>query len=394
MYSKQYKILHFIESNGVYGAEKVVLNLSAEMSRHGRFKPIIGCIAGSATTRNALYECAKSSGIAAMSIIISKNYSIAFQLLKSVRRIRQCEIDIIHTHGHKAAIIGFIIHLLSGIPIVGTSHLWFDNAFDHPSNNMRYKLMTKLEHILVKYFSFCVCVSEVIQSRLVGMNPHMNNTCVIYNGIERHVRDTTMDKDSIRKELGIRNEYPLVLNAGRLMRQKAQCDIISAASILKEKAMPVNIIIAGEGILRERLDEQIENLKLADTVKLVGFRDDVARLLDIADIFLLPSLEEGLPIAMLEAMSARVPIIATPVGEVPKIIEHGVNGLLVPVNDAPAIAEAVARYLEDPPEANRMCENAFEQFERIFSSSIMYAEYSKVYQRVITNSSGTQDQGC
>jgi len=215
------------------------------------------------------------------------------------------------------------------------------------------------------------------------MNAYRKNTLVIYNGIERYSHIESIDKSAVRKELGIWNDYPIILNAGRLAAQKAQCDIISAAKILKENGMPVNMIIAGNGILRECLDKQIENLNLSDVVKLVGFRDDIARLLEVSDILLLPSLEEGLPIALLEAMSARVPIIATPVGEVPKIIEHGVNGLLVPVNDASAIARTIERYLKNLPEARRMSENAFEQFERTFSSSIMYTEYSKVYERVI-----------
>jgi glycosyltransferase involved in cell wall biosynthesis len=379
MCSDQYKILHFIESDGVYGAENVVLNLSAEMSRQGRYKPIIGCIAEDANERNALCERAECCGITVLSFIINKNYSIAFQLLKCVRRIKQYGIDIIHTHGHKAAIVGFFIHLLSGIPIIGTCHLWFD----HPGSKMRYKLMARLERFLYKYFSFCICVSNVILSRFLQMNAYRKNTLVIYNGIERYSHIESIDKSAVRKELGIWNDYPIILNAGRLAAQKAQCDIISAAKILKENGMPVNMIIAGNGILRECLDKQIENLNLSDVVKLVGFRDDIARLLEVSDIFLLPSLEEGLPIALLEAMSARVPIIATPVGEVPKIIEHGVNGLLVPVNDASAIARTIERYLKNLPEARRMSENAFEQFERTFSSSIMYTEYSKVYERVI-----------
>ena len=318
-----------------------------------------------------------------MAIIISKKYSIIGQLLKSVRLILRYGIDIIHTHGHKAAITGFIIHLLSGIPIIGTSHLWFDNAFDNTGNDMRYRLMVKLERVLYKYFSFCICVSNIIRARLLEMNPYMNNALVIYNGIERHVPGATTDKGSIRKELDIRNEYPIILNVGRLMRQKAQCDIISAASILKEKGMPVNIIIAGEGILRGCLDEQIQNLELGETVKLVGFRDDIARLLEVADIFLLPSLEEGLPIALLEAMSARVPIIATPVGEMPNIIQHSVNGLLVPVNDAGAIARAIDWCLRNTSEAQRMTVNAFKEFEKKFSSLTMYKDYSKVYEEIM-----------
>jgi glycosyltransferase involved in cell wall biosynthesis len=374
--------LHFIESGGLYGAENVVLNLSLEMSRQGRYKPIIGCIAENANDRIALYDRAESCGITAVYFVISK-HAFAFQVLKSVRQVKQYGIDIIHTHGYKAAIVGFLIHILSGIPIVGTCHLWFD----HFSNKMRYMLMARLERLFYKYFSVCICVSNVILSRFLQMNEYMKNTLVIYNGIERYSHIESIDKNAIRKELGIQNDYPIILNAGRLAPQKAQCDIISAAMMLKENGMPVNMIIAGDGTLRECLDKQIENLNLADVVKLVGFRDDIARLLEVSDIFLLPSLEEGLPIALLEAMSARVPIIATPVGEVPMIIEHGVNGLLVPVNDAGAIARAIERYLKNLPEARRMSENAFEQFERTFSSSIMYAEYAKVYESVIRSKS-------
>jgi glycosyltransferase involved in cell wall biosynthesis len=376
---KQYRILHFMESDGLYGAENVVLNLSLEMSRQGRYKPIIGCIVENANDRNALYERAESLGIMAVPVEIGK-YAMAFQLLKSVRQIKQYGIDVIHTHGHKGAIAGFVIHLLSGIPIVGTCHAWVD----HPDCKMRYRVMSLSERFLYKYFLFCICVSDAILSKFSQKNVNTKNTLVIYNGIELNSNSNkTIDKDAIRKEIGIDNDYPIILNVGRLTAEKAQRDIISAAMILKEKGMPVNMVVAGEGILRQCLNEQIERLNLADVVKLIGFREDVSRLLGVSDIFLLPSLTEGLPIALLEAMSARVPVIATPVGQVPKIIQHGVSGLLVPVNDAGAIAGAVERYLKNLPEARRMRENAFEQLERAFSSSIMYAEYSKVYERVI-----------
>ncbi len=381
MCSKQHKVLHFIESDGLYGAENVVLNLSLEMSRQGVYKPIIGCITENTNAGNALCDRAEAYGITTVSVVIDKNYAMAFQLLKSVRQIKQSGIDIIHTHGYKAAIIGFIIHLLSWIPIVGTCHLWFD----HPNSKRRYKVMVSLEHFLYKYFAFCICVSDVIRSRLSQKNANNKNAIVIYNGIEHHSNmNKKIDRDAIRKELYIQNDYPIILNVGRLTAQKAQNDIISAAMILRENGMNVNMVIAGDGVLRSCLKEQIEHLNLADVVKLIGFRDDVSRLLDVSDIFLLPSLEEGLPIALLEAMSARVPIIATPVGEVPKIIQDGVNGFLVPVNDPRAIAGAIDRCLKNMSQAKLMSMNAFEQFERTFSSSIMYREYSKVYDKVIT----------
>ncbi len=380
MCPKQYKVLHLIESDGLYGAENVVLNLSLEMSRHDLYKPVIGCITGDANDRNALREQAESFGITAVPVGINK-YTMAFQLLKAIRQIKQYGIDIIHAHGHKAVIAGFLMHILLDIPIIGTCHLWFDS----PNGKMIYNGMKRLERFLYKYCSFCICVSGVILSRLSQKTPGITNALVIYNGIEFDPNmNRNIDKGAIRKELGIQNDYPIILNVGRLTAQKAQGDIISAAMILKANGMNVNIIIAGDGILRPHLNEQIEHLNLADVVKLLGFRGDVSRLLNVSDIFLLPSLEEGLPIALLEAMSARVPIIATPVGEVPKIIEDGVNGLLVPVNDVRAIAGAIERCLKNMSEAERMSENAFEQCERTFSSSIMYREYTKVYEKVMS----------
>ena len=368
------KVLHFIESAGVYGAENVVLNLSKEMMIHQEYFPIIGCILQNLSHRNKLCEKATSLGIHALPVVI-QNCLIPVGLIKAAQMLKRNGISLIHSHGYKPAVFGFLLSRLTGIPIIGTCHLWFS----HQNSTNRYLLMTRLEHYIYRYFKYVIAVSHEIIEKLKISNIPIKRIKLIHNGIEVMHRSESIDVEKTRKEFGINNAYPIVGNVGRLVAQKGQINIIHAAKILIAKGCLVNFVIAGEGELREAIQKEINRSGISNYVKLVGFQDDIFKLYNVSDIFLLTSVNEGMPLSLLEAVYAKVPIVSTAVGEIQEIVENGKDGILIPKNNVNSIVDSIEWCIRNREIMLRMALNAYVKFAGCFSRISMYNAYKTLY---------------
>jgi glycosyltransferase involved in cell wall biosynthesis len=179
-----------------------------------------------------------------------------------------------------------------------------------------------------------------------------------------------------------------VLNVARLTQQKAQRDLVAAATLIKKVRRDVQILIVGEGELRQALQQQIEAENVEDSVNLLGFRSDVHELLRQADVFVLPSLDEGMPISLLEAVACRVPAIVTPVGDIPKLIDDGQTGVVVNAGDPGALARAILLLADDVEMRRRLAETAWLRLRDLYSSAQMFRRYDAVYRTVLEGSAG------
>ncbi|MBA2255356.1 MAG: glycosyltransferase family 4 protein [Chloroflexi bacterium] len=207
---------------------------------------------------------------------------------------------------------------------------------------------------------------------------------VVRNGIaDAGMEMPRSDPGATRRELGIPPEARLVLNVGRLTPQKAHDILLDASAVLKGRSDEVWLVIAGIGPEGLALEKQARALGIADRVMLLGTHGDVPRLLQAADLFVLPSRFEGLPLSLLEAMAARVPVVATRVIGSEEVIQHGRSGLLVPVDDAPALAAAIGSVLDDPQLARRLGAAAYDSVRRDFSATRMVAETAAIYDELL-----------
>jgi glycosyltransferase involved in cell wall biosynthesis len=373
------RILHLIDSEGVYGAERVILNLSREMFRAARYDPVVGCIVRRAHEPNDLHQAAVAQGLETVKIPID-NALLARDLRRAAGQIRKLGIDLIHSHGYKPSVFGFVIRRLAGVPILATCHLWFEPT----KGPLKMRAMIRLEKRLYRFFPAVVAVSEPIRQVLIQSGVAPARVHVIKNGVD--ISDSVVSADmrvALRRELGLDPGGFCVLNAGRLTRQKAQGVIIAAAAVLKRAGARCRFLIVGEGRLREELLDLIRVMDVTDDVHLLGFRADMAALLDVADVFVLPSFDEGMPVSLLEAAAAGVPVVATPVGDVPRLIEHEVTGLLVPVGDDAALAAAIVRLRGDQGLGQRLAMAARSAMVRSYSSSAMNEQYMMVYETIL-----------
>ncbi|MCB1182870.1 glycosyltransferase [bacterium] len=369
-------VLHFIDSGGLYGAESVLLNLSREMQASGRYWPIIGSIVGAPDEPDALHDKALELGFAAEKLVV-RNGRLPLDLPRAAARLRALGVDLIHSHGYKPSVFGALMAGRAGAGVTATCHLWYKGD-DRP---LKMRAMIAAELRFYRRFRRVVAVSAPIRDELVRAGVPAGRIAVIENGVA--VGDEAAPPpaavERIRAELGLDPACWLLVNTGRLTAQKAQADLVDAVGLLRAAGRAVQALIVGEGELESELKARIARADLEDHVRLLGFRDDVAALLRAADAFVLPSLDEGMPMSLLEAAAAGLPAVVTPVGDIPRLIEDRVSGLVVPSGDPAALAAALAGLMDAPDRGRGWADEARRRVEETYSNQAMFTRYERIY---------------
>ncbi len=375
------KVLHFIESAGLYGAENVLLNLSREMLKEGKYEPVVGCIVARLTQKSDLFDRATELGIKAEKIVIN-NYMLIRDIPKAGKIFTRLGIDLVHSHGYKPSVFGFLIKLLTGIPIISTCHLWFFRE----NLPLKFRVMVWVEFLLYRFFPCVVAVSEPIKKILVSRGINPEKVQVIKNGIvlEDYSPISHGELDDLRRELGLGKDDFCIVNAARLTVQKAQKHIVTAARQLRSSGLKLKFLIVGEGSLKDELQQEINESGLQDVIRLLGFRTDIRQLLQVADLFVLPSFEEGMPMALLEAMASKTPVLVTPVGDIPQLVQDGVSGIIVKIDDADDLARGIKQFATEIYSRKDLAGKGWEKIRESYSSAAMYNQYDGVYKYVLS----------
>jgi glycosyltransferase involved in cell wall biosynthesis len=203
---------------------------------------------------------------------------------------------------------------------------------------------------------------------------------VIYNGAQ--LDDFAIDsqlRSQVRRELGIEDQVSVVIQVARLDYLKAHCTAVRTAQKVREAIGDFRLLLVGEGPERPKIEAEIERLGLGDTVRLLGLRTDVKRLLSAADVFLLTSISEGIPVTLIEAMGAELPVVSTAAGGVGEVVEHGRTGLVVPVGDEEALAAALIRFLPNADLRQVFGKQGRQRAQERFTESAMHAQYAALY---------------
>lgn len=276
---------------------------------------------------------------------------------------------------HAHAGIGWEAHALVraghrlGIPTVRTEHL--PHILTDASQRAEHAEACRLA-------SRVVCVSEGSRRSYLAAGLPEALVVAIPNGIEPAV-PLPYAGPKARRDLDIPPDAPVLLTVGRLTEQKDQACLVETAALLVPRHPGLAALLAGDGPLRDPLRERIARHGLEGTVRLLGRRTDVPDLLAAADLFVLPSRFEGLPLVVLEAMAAGLPVVATRIGGTDEAVEHGVTGLLVEPGDAGALAEAVHALLANPARARAMGLAGRESFVVGFEARRMVADTLALY---------------
>jgi glycosyltransferase involved in cell wall biosynthesis len=362
------RVLLLIDSFGPFGgAERLVGHIAHGLDRT-RFEPVV-CATRQADPDAA--AAARAAGIRVLELRRSSRLSLR-AWLPLWRELRN-GVGVVHTHKFGSNVWGAIIARLARVPVViAHEHTW---SFE--GEPLRKLLDRRVVAALVDRF---VAVSREDARRMTEIeriDPALIE--VVPNGIAAPAGSGA----DVRRELGIAAEGPLIGCVTVLRPQKALEVLFEAAARVRREHPGLRVLVVGDGPDRGRLEDERRRLALDDVVLLPGARRDVADVLAALDIFVLSSAFEGSPLALLEAMAAAKPIVATAVGGVPDLIEDGRDGLLVPAGDLDALAAALLELLADPARARSLGAAAQARQRAEFTIAANVSRLEMLYERAI-----------
>ena len=364
-------VLQLISSGGYYGAESVVITLTHGLAELG-CRTVIGVFQNQHRPHTEVAEAGKQRGLVVEMIQCQGRLDWA-----TVRAIRNCiyrhHIDIVHTHGYKADIYGYLAARSLGTPLVATSHFW-------TRGTVPLRLFEFLDRIILKRFKMIVTVSDDGARTLLRVGVPREQIKTIDNGIDLSAFEDA--SPTLAMEIG-KGERVLVGAVGRLVVQKGFETFLTAARKVLDDFPTTLFVIVGEGPERSRLETLARDLELDDNVIFAGRWEDMAGVYASLDLFVLPSIGEGLPMALLEALASRKAVIATRVAAVPRVVIPGETGCLVEPRDSEGLRSAMVQLLAAPELRRRLGENGHAWVKQHFASGVMARKYLDLYESVL-----------
>ncbi|MDM8554708.1 glycosyltransferase family 4 protein [Desulfococcaceae bacterium HSG7] len=365
------KILHLISSRGLYGAERIVINLIAAMD-HRCFVHQLALLRVEKNPNIEFIEAVREKQ--AVSHIVLCRKWIDMEALRQVRKlIKQERIDIVHCHEMKGRLYGLLATIGTKTRIITTNHNWIRSDF-------LVSCFESMDAFYIRFFPKIIAVSPEVQKLMCRYLVPDKKIQVIINGIDMNeFQQDKAARNMIRKELGINRNISLIGAFGRISPEKGQKYLIAAAVQVLNIFPEARFLIVGDGFQGEEMKEYATCLGISDRVIFAGFRKNISEFYSALDLFVLPSILEGTPMALLEAMSAKTPVIATRVGGVGRIIQNRKNGLLVSPANSEELAGAIIRLLQNSAEAKNLAKNALCTVSEKYSSQKMADEYIRLY---------------
>lgn len=268
--------------------------------------------------------------------------------LRLFQLIRGIAPAIVHTHTAKAGALGRIAARLAGVPVV--VHTFHGHVFRGYWGPAMSRLAVAIERLLARLATAIVTVSENVRNELIAHRiAPPEKIYVLPLGLDLDVFEScAARRGEFRAELGVDSKVPLVGSVGRLVPIKNQQLFVRAAGRLVAAGFRGRFVIVGGGELTVRLQQLVRELGIADRTVFTGWRRDLEKVYADLDVLVNTADNEGTPVALIEAMAARVPVVATAVGGVPDMIESEYSGFLVPTGDLDALVEAIERALAAP----------------------------------------------
>lgn len=352
------------------GAEQLLLTILKNIDKT-RYEPTVCCI----NSKGPIGLEIEKLGFEVIELgRKSKSWDIRI-VLDLMALIRRKNIDILHTHLYHANMYGRVAASRCNVPVIITEH----NVYT------KYKLKRRLvNYLLAKKTDRIIAVSRMVMEYVIRRDwIERSKVELIYNGIDIPNQPSETTREQARKELGLSEEHFVIGTVSRLEEQKGHNYLIDAVKKLKDSIPNLKVLIVGSGTLELHLKKRVEDEGLKDYIDFLGPRRNIPDLLRSFDVFVFPSLWEGLPVALLEALACSLPAIVTPVGGVGEIIEDGINGIFVPPRDSDSLEKAVLALYNDRELRGRLGnEGQRTVFER-FNAALMVKKLESLYREVI-----------
>lgn len=358
-------ILHVIDALDCGGAQRLLVNL-AQWTPKDAYEMTI-CVL---QTGLELKDQIERRGVPVLCFqrsrpsIFSPHRFLAY-LIDSVRDLgricRERNIDVIHCHLSDAEFLGILTGVLYHIHRIVTTVHYPDILPSRRSLDVRGFLRQLASRLIYnKWADYVVAVSEDVADQLRSLFAvPPRKLRVVLNGVDVEAFHGCFPTDAHRMALGLEEEDRVLTCVARLMPPKGHSFLLESVSLLRTSHPKIKLLLVGDGLLRDALLAQCESLYISDRVAFLGNRTDIPEILALTDVFVLPSLWEGTSLALLEAMAAGRPILATAIPGNQALLRHEHDAYLVPSGDPNALAQGIARLLDNQDLRKRLAENAY-----------------------------------
>jgi glycosyltransferase involved in cell wall biosynthesis len=368
-------ILQLISSEGMYGAEAMLLSLTGALTRRGH-RVVLAVFEDRRNPHIELASLAEAQGLETRRIPCSGRWD--WQAVGAIRAlIDECGADLLHAHGYKADLYGYAAASRrgKGLPacrLVSTCHNW-------PDKRLLMRTYAALDRFVLRKFAAVATPSRQVGRVLTGSGVPAVNVKVIRNGVD--VARFAQARPGLREELGRPSDI-LIGCVSRLVSAKGGHLLLQAARRVLVSHPNASFVFVGSGPAREEWEKLSASLGIADRVVFTGERRDMPGVYASFDVLVLPSLDEAMPMCLLEGLSAKRPVIATSVGEIPELIHDEDTGLLIEPGNVDALANALLRMIDRPARAAEMAAQGQAMVQHNFSADAMARNYEGLYEDV------------
>lgn len=372
------RVLHIIKVKGIAGAEAHLLDLMEGMKARDIDVQCLLLMEPDDIGAKTMHKAVEAIDVPVHKQIINRH--VEPLLVRHLRaKIIELQPDIVHTHLLHADLYGIPAAKLAGVPVIITSrHNDSDHRLKAPLNVVNQGLWRTV--------TAGIAISDAVYRFLITYEgvPEVKLHRIHYGlPLPAEELDKRVLRSALRHRIKVAEETPLIGMVCRLIKQKGITYALDAFAMLDD--LPdMHFVIAGDGDLRESLQQQARDLGIAERVHWLGWVDEPLDVIAGLDLLLMPSVNEGFGMTMLEAMSQSIALVGSTASAIPEVIEHGENGLTVPPRDAPALAEAIRTLMNDAPLRKHMGMMGLDRLERLFSAERMIDETVTLYRQLLT----------
>lgn len=383
------RIAQLIETLGMGGAERLAVQIANALAAAGHRSHLL-VLTGPGPLSGQIDPAVQVAYLHCTRAPLKQTWRFATTIRQGSQllndQITRHELAIVQSHLPGANFWGLLLALRHRCAVIATVHNNREFDYGDQDNVLRARLRRRAYRLMLRRCAAVVAVSQQVAASLlaeVGARPKDERRLVVVpNGVNEPPPLFAADRKAIRQRFGCAEEELLLLAAGRHTEQKNFQALVKAAAILRDRGVPYRLAIAGDGPLREAHEKQAGRLALGGRVLFPGNLDDLQRVMQAADGFVLPSLWEGLPLVLLEALAAGVPVVGSRIAGIQDVVTDEVDSLLVAPADEAALAAALAR-LQDPQLRQRLRAAGLELARREYGFARVVSRLETIYRRAV-----------
>ncbi|RKY36127.1 MAG: hypothetical protein DRP78_04420 [Candidatus Omnitrophota bacterium] len=368
---RKIKILYIIRSLTLSGAEIAAVNLALNLNQE-RYEVAV-CAFESGTLIDAL----KKNSIPVFIYKRRMRYDLLL-LWKIIVLLKQLKVDIVHSYAFQTHCYAF-----PAVKITGT-RFFIMSEHGNIENQLGKKRRCYLNKLFMSFADAIITVSNSYKRQLVKLlAAPAGKITVVYNGVDLEHFSVQNNNSQLKNCLGISRDEHIVINISNLLAVKNHSSFLHAAANVLKQMPNVKFLLVGSGPLRNVLEKEADGLEISKNILFMGWRSDIIELLNISDLMAMSSSYETFCISAAEAMAAEKPVVLTNVGGVGELVENGITGILVTLNDSKEMAKQILRLLKNKKLAAQMGRAGRKRIKDNFSLKVMVKNTTQIYQQLI-----------